>query len=178
MRAVTALGTIAVAGAVLTVSWQAGQRAATASPGGIHVVSGAGASGPGAPGAGAPGAGSPKAPAAKPGSHTARPGARQPGASSAAPPAHRSVTGALVQTPYGTVQVRVSLTGHRITNVTAVHLTDSSSTSVDISANAAPVLRREALRAQSAHIDVVSGATYTSDGYRTSLQAALDAAFA
>ena len=86
------------------------------------------------------------------------------------------MTGALVQTPYGNVQVRVSLLGNRITNVTAVHLTDSSSTSVDISATAEPILRQEALRSQSANIDLVSGATYTSKGYQASLQAALDAA--
>jgi uncharacterized protein with FMN-binding domain len=86
------------------------------------------------------------------------------------------VTGALVQTPYGNVQVRVSLLGRRITDVTAVHLTDSSSTSVEISAGAEPILRQEALSAQSAKIDLVSGATYTSEGYQASLQAALDAA--
>jgi uncharacterized protein with FMN-binding domain len=45
-----------------------------------------------------------------------------------------------------------------------------------ISAGAEPQLRQEALQAQSAHIDTVSGATYTSEGYRQSLQAALDAA--
>ena len=43
---------------------------------------------------------------------------------------------------------------------------------------AAPTLRREALAAQSAKIDTVSGATYTSEGYRQSLQAAIDAAHA
>jgi uncharacterized protein with FMN-binding domain len=74
------------------------------------------------------------------------------------------------------VRVRVSLLGNKITNVTAVQLTDSSPTSVEISASAEPILRREALTAQSAHIDLVSGATYTSEGYQTSLQAALDAA--
>jgi uncharacterized protein with FMN-binding domain len=70
----------------------------------------------------------------------------------------------------------VTLRGNRLTDVRAVHLTDSSSTSVQISAGAAPTLREEALSAQSANIDLVSGATYTSEGYKASLQAALDAA--
>jgi uncharacterized protein with FMN-binding domain len=74
------------------------------------------------------------------------------------------------------VQVRVSYTGTKITNVHAVHLTDSSQTSVSISAQAAPILRQEALAAQSAQIDAVSGATYTSEGYMQSLQSAIDAA--
>jgi uncharacterized protein with FMN-binding domain len=49
---------------------------------------------------------------------------------------------------------------------------------VQISASAAPILRQEALQAQSAQIDMVSGATYTSEGYQQSLQGALDAAHA
>jgi uncharacterized protein with FMN-binding domain len=84
--------------------------------------------------------------------------------------------GALVSTPYGDVQVKVVYSGRRITDVVALHLTDSSGTSVAISDQAAPILRREALAAQSAQVDTVSGATYTSEGYRQSLQAALDAA--
>ncbi len=54
--------------------------------------------------------------------------------------------------------------------------TDSSSRSVSISAQAAPILRQEALAAGSAKIDTVSGASYTSDAYIQSLQSALDAA--
>jgi uncharacterized protein with FMN-binding domain len=81
-----------------------------------------------------------------------------------------------VQTQYGGVQVSVRYSGHRILDVTALHLTDSSDTSVSISAQAAPVLRQEALAAQSARIDMVSGASFTSQAYVQSLQAALDAA--
>jgi uncharacterized protein with FMN-binding domain len=86
------------------------------------------------------------------------------------------VAGAVVSTPYGDVQVSAQVSGARLVDVKALHLTDSSSTSRSISARAAPTLRSEALRAQSARIDTVSGATYTSEGYRQSLQAALDAA--
>jgi uncharacterized protein with FMN-binding domain len=171
VRGATALGTAAAAGIVLVASWQAGQRSGTPSANGIHVVSGASAlsGGPVTPSSTTP---------SRSGQHAPSGATRAKGSasSSSAPPVRRSVTGALVQTPYGTVQVRVSLLGTRIVNVTAVHLTDSSSTSVEISANAAPVLRQEALKAQSAKIDLVSGATYTSEGYQTSLQAALDAA--
>lgn len=90
----------------------------------------------------------------------------------------RSVSGPSIMTRYGAVQVQVKLSGTRISDVVALHLTDSSRTSVEISAQSAPTLRQEALTAQSAQIDVVSGATYTSTGYQQSLQAALDAAHA
>jgi uncharacterized protein with FMN-binding domain len=72
--------------------------------------------------------------------------------------------------------VRISYRGTRITEVTALRLTDSSGTSVSISREAAPILRQEALTAQSAQIDMVSGATYTSEAYIRSLQAAIDLA--
>jgi uncharacterized protein with FMN-binding domain len=88
----------------------------------------------------------------------------------------RSFTGGVAQTRYGDVQVRIVVTGNRLTGVTALHLTDSSSRSVSISAQAAPILRQEALAAGSAKIDSVSGASYTSQGYIQSLQSALDAA--
>jgi uncharacterized protein with FMN-binding domain len=74
------------------------------------------------------------------------------------------------------VQVRAVLNGSRLVDVVAVHLTDSSGRSVSISDRAAPILRSEALTAGSAKIDTVSGASYTSEGYIQSLQAALDAA--
>jgi uncharacterized protein with FMN-binding domain len=93
--------------------------------------------------------------------------------STSKPTVHR-YTGALVGTPYGNVQVMVVASGNRITDVRALHLTDANQHSRDISASAAPDLRQEALKAQSASIDTVSGATYTSEGYRQSLQAALD----
>jgi uncharacterized protein with FMN-binding domain len=88
----------------------------------------------------------------------------------------RSFAGGVAQTQYGDVQVRIVMTGNRLTGVTALHLTDSSSRSVSISAHAAPILRQEALAAGSAKIDTVSGASYTSQGYIQSLQSALDAA--
>ncbi|WP_423917294.1 FMN-binding protein [Frigoribacterium sp. 2-23] len=85
-------------------------------------------------------------------------------------------TGSSIQTRYGSVQVSVTVAGGRLTDVTAVKLTDDEGRSVQISNRAAPILRQEALTAQSADIEMVSGATYTSQGYISSLQSALDQA--
>jgi uncharacterized protein with FMN-binding domain len=85
-----------------------------------------------------------------------------------------TATGQTVQTRYGPVQVRIVETAGRLTDVTAIQLPSADSHSSDIAAAAAPILRSEALRANSARIDTVSGATYTSDGYAQSLQSALD----
>ncbi len=74
------------------------------------------------------------------------------------------------------MQVRVTLQGTRITDVEALHLPSDRERSAEISDFAGPRLRQEALKAQSANIDTVSGATYTSEGYRQSLQSALDQA--
>jgi uncharacterized protein with FMN-binding domain len=86
----------------------------------------------------------------------------------------RTVTGPVVGTPFGSVQLRVTAHGRHITNVIAVRLPSDTGYSQLLSQTAGPQLRREVLTAQSAHIDAVSGATYTSDGYAQSLQSALD----
>ncbi len=85
-------------------------------------------------------------------------------------------TGTAVQTRFGTVQVQVTIKAGVITDVTALHLTDQEQRSVQISARAAPLLRSEVLSAQSANVQTIGGATFTSEAYLTSLQAALDAA--
>jgi uncharacterized protein with FMN-binding domain len=87
-----------------------------------------------------------------------------------------TVDGASIATRWGSVQVRVTIAGGAITDVTALQLPSGDHHSADISARVEPVLRSSALAAQSAEIDVVSGATYTSIAYAESLQAALDAA--
>jgi uncharacterized protein with FMN-binding domain len=93
-----------------------------------------------------------------------------------APPTTRSVTGTTAQTKYGPVQVRITLTGSTITGASAVQSPDETARSQDINSTAVPKLNQETLQAQSAHIDTVSGATYTSAGYKQSLQSALDKA--
>ncbi|HEY2702483.1 MAG TPA: FMN-binding protein [Candidatus Dormibacteraeota bacterium] len=79
---------------------------------------------------------------------------------------------------YGDVQVRVVVSGGRITDVQAVQLPSDRSRSAYISQVAGPMLHDEVLTAQSAQIDTISGATYTSDAYAQSVQAALDQAHA
>ncbi|MGI8677444.1 MAG: FMN-binding protein [Jatrophihabitans sp.] len=91
-------------------------------------------------------------------------------------PASRTVLGNAVQTAYGVVQVKISLTGSKITNVSFAQLTANDDTSQQINSQAAPILLQQTLSAQSAQIDGVSGASYTSQGYDQSLQSALDKA--
>ena len=85
-------------------------------------------------------------------------------------------TGTTIETRYGPMQVQIVVAAGKITNIKALQLTDQGGRSVEISNQAAPVLRTEALSAQSANIQSVTGATYTSDGYKQSLQSALDKA--
>ncbi|MEV5844449.1 FMN-binding protein [Streptomyces sp. NPDC051985] len=107
------------------------------------------------------------------------------GSASAAPEASSStggstgtktVTGDTVQTRWGPVQVKVTIKSGKITDVTAVQYPTENPRDQQINSYAVPQLRSEALAAQSADIDTVSGATYTSDGYKQSLQSALDSA--
>lgn len=94
----------------------------------------------------------------------------------AAPAASGDVTivGSTVQTRYGPVQVSVSFSGADITTVEALQSPGGHRESVQINAYALPILAREATSADSAAIDTVSGATYTSEAYRQSLQSAID----
>jgi uncharacterized protein with FMN-binding domain len=89
--------------------------------------------------------------------------------------AGRSAVGATEQFGYGLLDVKVTISGTRITDVSVPTLEVAEFTSQQISEQAIPLLRSEVLTAQSARIDAVSGATYTSEAYAASLQAALDA---
>ncbi|MBN9611380.1 MAG: hypothetical protein BGO26_00510 [Actinobacteria bacterium 69-20] len=84
--------------------------------------------------------------------------------------------GAVEGTPYGPVQVQVTVAAGRITNVTAIQQPSEERRSQEINAMALPQLQSEVLSAQSSQIDAVSGATYTSEGFVASLQSALDVA--
>jgi len=88
----------------------------------------------------------------------------------------KTATGDTVQTRWGPVQVRVTIKSGKLTDVTAVQYPQDNPRDQEINSYALPQLRREALAAQSADIDMVSGATYTSTGYKQSLQSALDSA--
>jgi len=96
----------------------------------------------------------------------------------AASAATRTVTGTVANTEHGPMQVQVTLAGQKITKVTVLQQTNDGSESVQIDSFAIPKLNSETLVAQSAHINAVSGASYTSSGYIQSLQSALDQASA
>jgi uncharacterized protein with FMN-binding domain len=80
----------------------------------------------------------------------------------------------VISTRFGDVQVEVTIAGGAITDVTALQLPDRDGRSRQIASAAEPILREEALTAQSASIDLLSGATFTSEAYAESLQSALD----
>ena len=85
-------------------------------------------------------------------------------------------TGAVAQTRWGPVQVAVTVAGGKITDVQVPQYPQGNSRDAEINASALPTLIQETEQQQSAAIDMVSGATVTSDGYVQSLQSALDAA--
>jgi uncharacterized protein with FMN-binding domain len=99
-----------------------------------------------------------------------------PAATPATKLANGTYTGSVEETRYGPMQVEIVVSGGKITDVKALQLTDSDPRSQQISNDAAPVLRSEVLAAQSASVATVSGATFTTEGYLTSLQSALDKA--
>jgi uncharacterized protein with FMN-binding domain len=96
--------------------------------------------------------------------------------SSSAGGSSTTVTGDTVQTRWGPVQVQITVAGGQITDVTPVQYPNGNGRDQEINSYALPVLAQEALAAQSANIDHVSGATVTSDGYVQSLQSAIDQA--
>jgi uncharacterized protein with FMN-binding domain len=87
-----------------------------------------------------------------------------------------TVTGAAWPTIYGPVQVKITVSGGKITAATAVGYPLNTPRDQQINAYAIPQLNAETVTAGSAKIDTVSGATYTSQGYIGSLQSALDKA--
>jgi uncharacterized protein with FMN-binding domain len=88
----------------------------------------------------------------------------------------RTVTGAVAQTRWGPVQLQLQVTKGRISKVSVLQYPDGNGKDAEINGYALPILIRETQDSQSADIDMVSGATVTSDGYLQSLQSALDQA--
>jgi len=88
----------------------------------------------------------------------------------------RTVTGAAASTMYGPVQVQITVKDGHVATARAVQYPKTFQQDQQINAYAIPELNREAVTAGSAKIDMVSGATYTSRGYISSLQSALDQA--
>lgn len=113
------------------------------------------------------------APATRPGSPNETGPTSSPGAAST-PTGNRTVSGSVASTPYGPVQVQLVISNGKIVDVRALQLPSAASHSRRVAAMAVPILRTEVLSAQSAQVDSVSGATYTSQGYAESVQYALD----
>jgi uncharacterized protein with FMN-binding domain len=88
----------------------------------------------------------------------------------------RTYTGAAAQTHWGTVQVSITVTDGKITDVTVPLYPSGNDKDQRINARALPILTQNTLTNQNADIDMISGATVTSDGYVQSLQSALDQA--
>jgi uncharacterized protein with FMN-binding domain len=88
--------------------------------------------------------------------------------------APETVTGSTINTQFGPVQVQVTAKAGSLTEVRAVALPSGDPTSARISDYAGPQLQQQALSAQSASLDGVAGASYTSEGFRQSLQSALN----
>ncbi|MCW7940984.1 FMN-binding protein [Streptomyces hygroscopicus] len=178
LRRMVLAGAATVSGMVLLLSMKphstAGVAVAAPAPSnGAHASAGFGGSG-GSGGSGSSGDSGGSGGSGSSGSSGGSGGSS--GSSGSATTGTRTVTGESVQTRYGPVQVRITLKHGRLTDVTAVSYPQDSPRDQEINSYAVPQLTREALAAQSAGIEAVSGATYTSQGYQQSLQSALDAA--
>jgi uncharacterized protein with FMN-binding domain len=88
----------------------------------------------------------------------------------------KTYTGSVAQTRWGPVQVEIIVRGDTITKVNVLQQPNGNPRDTEINDQALPILIQETLDAQSAKIDMVGGATVTSDGYLQSLQSALDQA--
>ena len=173
LRALLALGGTA-AGIAALVAVKFHPAAATAAAGQPLTAPSATVQPAGTPRAGTPSAGSRAT--GKPASSASPRGTSGGSSGGAASTTARTFTGAVDNTSYGPMQVAITVAGKTITKVTVVQQTNTGSQSSSIDAMALPKLTSEALTAQSAKIDAVSGASYTSAGYIKSLQSAIDQA--
>jgi uncharacterized protein with FMN-binding domain len=90
------------------------------------------------------------------------------------PAATKTVTGDSINTRWGPVQVKITVSNGKITSATAVDYPENNPRDEQINATAIPTLQQESIGQSTSKIDMVSGATYTSEGYIQSLQSALD----
>ena len=102
------------------------------------------------------------------------PTSSQPSAPSPPPGASVRAVGTSEQFGYGVLSVQATARGHRLVDVTVTNLQTAESYSQSLAQQVIPVLRSEVLAAQSAKVNAISGATYTSEAYLYSLQSALD----
>ena len=114
-------------------------------------------------------------PTTTPSSHSASASAKGAPASKKPAPV-KSYKGSVAQTRYGPVQVALTVKGGSITQVSVLQYPSAGGTDQQINSYALPILVDQTVKQQGAHVQMVSGATYTSQGYLTSLQSALDQA--
>jgi len=176
----TAAGTMLLVGAKAGFSGPTDQALPAANKAPLPVPSGSGAPAPAAGTGGAPPAPGASATATQ-GTKTTAPAAPKPTTAAPKPPRTTMKDGTFAGNPiyveYGNIELSVIVSGGKITDIKVLDSPSEHSRSVQINKNALPKLRSEALAAQSAEIDTVSGATYTSSGYKLSLQSAIDRAF-
>ncbi|MGV1027422.1 MAG: FMN-binding protein [Dermatophilaceae bacterium] len=110
------------------------------------------------------------------GSATASPSAGSSGSSGSSASTSATYTGSAVSTRWGAVQVQITVANGKITAAKAIQYPTSNQRDQQINAYAISILNQEAVGQQSADIDMVSGATVTSQGYLQSLQSAIDQA--
>ena len=157
-----------VAGLVLLLSFKTHSTTAVATP--PAAVSSA-SGGTGSSAVTSPSAGSASRSPKKSPSHSST-ATKKPAAVSAA----KTYTGNAVDTQYGPVEVQITVKDGKVTAANAVDYPSSDPRDAQINSYAIPALDAEAIRAGSANIDTISGASYTSAGYISSLQSALDKA--
>lgn len=168
MRRITTWLLSTVSALVLLFSYHTSTSAAASTS--IVAQSGADAGGTSAGASGSTGTGS--------GSSTGTGSASGTGSTSSKPKATaaKTYTGDAVSTQYGDVQVEITVKNGKITKSTVTQVPWSNGRDQQINSYAVPILNQEAVKQQSSNIDMVSGATYTSDGYIGSLQSAIDQA--
>jgi uncharacterized protein with FMN-binding domain len=178
MRRVTFAVAVTVAILVLLFSYPTStnqtQAVSVAGSSGAHVVTSATGTSPSAAGSPPPDPATPRLTPSPSATHRPSSSATAPTGTATQAPA--VVDGAAAMTRYGPVQVEVTIQGNKITDVKALQYPTRDPRDREINTQAIPILRNQVISAQSAQIDGVSGATYTTEGYVTSLQSALDAA--
>jgi uncharacterized protein with FMN-binding domain len=156
-----------------TVAGLAGVLAFHTSPSEIQLTPSAGTAGPQAGGTGQGGTTAGQS-AASPSPSPASSSSSKPTASGKSGSGTRTVDGPAVNYSYGVLSVSVTVSGHKIVKVGIASLNDGGNfRSESIDQQSIPILEQEAIQAQSSNIQSVSGASYTSAGFETSLQAAL-----
>jgi uncharacterized protein with FMN-binding domain len=178
VKARGALSAAIASAGILLAGWQAGTQVAGVSTTTNSSTTAAGTSGAGASGgaASAPGSGSSGTSGTSGSSGSSGSSGTSGSGTSGSAATAGTYKGSVVQTRFGAVQVQITVSAGKISEVTALQLTDDDRKSIQISNRAAPLLRTEVLSAQSASVKTISGATVTSNAYLSSLQSAIDAA--